>query len=101
MAVKTPRKVKVTIKCGKSLCTVHPSVVLVHPGGTVLFDNKTNDAVHVQVAGIGRPFKFKKTYSLKIPATKWLGIYPYAVFCNECAAFCEGSSMPIIIVPRN
>ncbi len=81
-------------------CKVHPSKVKVKAGGTLTFHKAAMGTVYVQVFQIGRAFKFtKKTHKFRVPKGTKPGHYPYAVFCYKHAAFCTGSSMPIIIVP--
>ena len=101
MVKKMMPDVNVTITCKKGGCKVHPSVILVHPDQKIVFHKAAAGTVYVQVSEIGRAFKFKKQkHSLRIPRKTRMGIFPYAVFCYKSKAFCTGSSMPIIIVPR-
>ncbi len=101
--LKTLKQVKVVnIRCIKGQCKVRPSGVLASHGSKIVFANKTDDIIHVQIAGIGAQFSIganKNASSSTIPATPWWGVYPYAVFCKEKMRFGTGSDMPIIIVP--
>ena len=93
----------VHIKLVKGRCRIKPSKVIVHRGGTVEFDKKVSGPVYVQVYDIGRSFSIKKKAkkgSFKVAKSTKPGVHPYAVFCYDEKAFCTGSSMPIIIVPR-
>ena len=82
---------------------VKPGLITVKPGTTIAFQKTAGETVYIQASEIGVAFKIKKTATgglLKVPKKTPMGIYPYAVFCYEKKAFCTGSSMPIIIVPR-
>jgi len=103
MPKKKPSTVKVRIVREDGQCKVKPSMITVQPGQTVEFHKKVDATVYVQVSEIGQTFKIKRSESdgsLTVPKKTRMGIYPYAIFCYEKKAFCTGSSMPIIIVPR-
>jgi len=101
-----PRKhktVNVWVTCPKGSCRIRPSVVKVHPGDSIKFHKPKAATIYFQFSGVGRSFKAKpesKSIKLKIAKSSRPGKYPYAAFCYEKKAFCTGSSMPIIIVPR-
>lgn len=101
MSKRKMRTVRVRISCTDRHCRVYPRVSLVHPGQTVAFAKPGAETVFIQVSGIGKPFRSagKQKCQFKVPKGTPVGIYPYAVFCYETAAYCTGSSMPIIIVP--
>ena len=101
-----PRKhktVNVWVTCPKGRCKIRPSVVKVHPGDSIVFKKPKRATVYFQFSGAARSFTAKaasKPKKLKIAKSTRPGKYPYAAFCYEKKAFCTGSSMPIIIVPR-
>ncbi len=97
------KKVKVRITHVDGHCKVKPGIIVVNPGQTIVFTKAIPGAIYVQVSGMRCKATIKKNAvvgELKIAASTRVGIYPYAVFCYERKAFCTGSSMPIIIVPR-
>ena len=97
------KKVKVRITDVGGHCKVEPGIIVVNPGQTIKFTKAIPGAIYIQVSGMRRKTTIKENEDvgeLEIAASSRVGIYPYAVFCYERKAFCTGSSMPIIIVPR-
>jgi hypothetical protein len=100
------RTMEVRITCGKKSCKVSSDYIVVEQGKSVKFRNLTKDVVHIQVSDDAL-FKFpiftiaKGKNESQVVRNVRRGIYPYAVFCVENGKFCTGSSMPIIIVPRD
>jgi len=90
------------VRVGRS-CKIKPSVIRARRGDTIQFNKAASSTVYFQVSRIGTGFSAKKKTTKRnftIPSTAQPGKHPYAVFCYERKAFCTGSSMPIIIVPR-
>ncbi|MCM2273089.1 MAG: hypothetical protein NDJ18_11110 [candidate division Zixibacteria bacterium] len=95
----------VSISSGKKGCKVSRPFLVTNPGDKVKFQNKTKGKVYLHIS----EDKIFKKGMFSVAKGKTLtqvtrrvnrGVYPYAVFCEEKAKFCTGSSMPIIIVPR-
>lgn len=94
---------KVKISFSHEKCKITPSVVRVDPGDSLEFKKPSRATICLQFSGVGRSGKVKKgiqSVTMKVAKSVRAGRYPYAAFWYEEGAFCTGSSMPIIIVPR-
>jgi hypothetical protein len=96
---------EVKITSGKTICKVSRAFVVALPGDKIKFRNGTKAKVHVHVSD-DKLFVSPMFAILPGHEKTWVvqkvrrGVYPYAVFSEQKARFCIGSSMPIIIVPR-
>ncbi len=95
----------VSISSGKKGCKVSRPFLVTSVGDKVRFQNKTKGKVYLHMSedDIFRKAMFTIVRGMSLTQTTRRvnrGVYPYAVFCEEKAKFCTGSSMPIIIVPR-
>ena len=95
----------VSISSGKKGCKVSRPFLVTTPGDRVRFQNKTKGKVYLHISEDKLFVKAMFTIVSGMTLTQTTrrvnrGVYPYAVFCEEKAKFCTGSSMPIIIVPR-